>query len=324
MARTIDQLPTSIREQYPYRSRFVVVNGRRMHYVDEGPPDAPVVLLLHGNPTWGFLWRNAIPPLLESGLRVVVPDQIGFGLSEKPHDHAVHTLDNHAANVVALLDRLELTGVTFVCHDWGGPTGLAALAARPHTAAAVAVMSTWAWRDPSAEFHGRVLPWRLMHAPVVGPHLLGRQAAMPGRGMYLSVVDRARFAAEAMPAYVEVLGDVDERALTWIWPRSIPLGRTTDVATERFAELEERTRALRLPATVIWGREDDVFVPDVFAAKWHEVWPHAEGTHLVTGRHFLQEDSGREIGELLADFVGCVGNGRNPVRARCGRRRRNR
>jgi pimeloyl-ACP methyl ester carboxylesterase len=126
---------------------------------------------------------------------------------------------------------------------------------------------------------------------------------MPGRGMYLSVVDRARFQAEAMAGYTEVLADPDERALTWIWPRSIPLGLPTDIATERFAWLEAAMRSLTLPATIIWGRQDDVFTPDVFAANWREIWPHAEGPHLVTGRHFLQEDSGPEIGRLLADFA---------------------
>jgi haloalkane dehalogenase len=274
-----------------------------MHYIDEGPADAPPVLLLHGNPAWGYLWRGAIPPLLAAGLRVIVPDQIGFGLSEKPHSHAVHTLDNHTANLVALLDRLDLRGVTFVCHDWGGPTGLGALLTRPERAVAVAVMSTWAWASPSSDFHQGVLPWRLMHAPLIGPYLLGRHAAMPGRGMYLSVVDRARFAQRSQAAYEDVLGDPDERELTWTWPRSIPLGRPSDTTTARFAWLEAGVRALRLPATVIWGREDDVFTPEVFAARWHEVWPHAEGTHLVTGRHFLQEDSGTDIGHLLADFA---------------------
>jgi pimeloyl-ACP methyl ester carboxylesterase len=302
MSRTIAQLPADVRARYPYVSQFVRVNGRRMHYVDEGPAAAPPVLLLHGNPTWGYLWRRTIPPLLDAGFRVVVPDQIGFGLSEKPHDHSVHTLDHHAANLVALLDHLDLRGVTFVCHDWGGPTGLAALATRPDRAA-VAVMSTWAWRAPSAEFHHRVMPWRLMHAPVVGPHLLGRQGAMPGRGMYLSVVDRIQFAEQAMAGHAEVLGDPDDRALTWIWPRSIPLGRESDTTVDRFVWLEAEMRALRLPATVIWGREDDVFTADVFATHWHEVWPHAEGTHFLTGRHFLQEDSGAEIGTVLADFV---------------------
>ena len=128
MTRTIEDLPADVRTRYPFTSRFVTVNGRRMHYVDEGPADAPPVLLLHGNPTWGYLWRDVVPPLLAAGLRVVVPDQIGFGLSEKPHSPAVHTLDNHTANLVALLDRLDLRATTVVCHDWGGPTGLGARA----------------------------------------------------------------------------------------------------------------------------------------------------------------------------------------------------
>jgi haloalkane dehalogenase len=227
------ELPEEVRSQYPYRSRFVSVNGWRMCYVDEGPPDAPPFLLLHGNPTWGYLWRHTIPPLLAAGYRVVVPDQIGFGLSEKPHDHGAHTLDNHTANIVALLDQLDLRAVTFVCHDWGGPTGLGALATRPGRAAAVAVMSTWAWASPSSEFHRRVIPWRLMHAPLTGPYLLGRHAAMPGRGMYLSVVGRERFAQRSRDGYTAVLRDPDERALTWIWPRSIPIGLASDTTTHR-------------------------------------------------------------------------------------------
>jgi haloalkane dehalogenase len=120
--------------------------------------------------------------LLAAGYRVVVPDQIGFGLSEKPHEHRVDTLDNHAANLVALLDALDRRGVSFVCNDWGGPTGLAALLTRPERAAAVAVMSTWAWPDGLSRFHRRVVPWRIMHAPLTGPYLLGRRAAMPGGG----------------------------------------------------------------------------------------------------------------------------------------------
>lgn len=302
MPRTIADLPPEVKVQYPYESTFVTVNGRRMHIVDAGPRDAPPMLLLHGNPTWGFLWRDVVPPLLQAGYRVVIPDQIGFGLSEKPHDHRVHTLENHAANLVALLDRLGLIGVTFVCHDWGGPTGLAAALARPARAAAVALMSTWAWVAPTSNLHlGSA--WQLLHAPVVGPYIAGRHAAMPGRAMYLSVVDRARFNERSRAGYEAVLGDPDERALTWIWPRSIPLALPSDTTADWFLDLEAGVRDLRLPATIIWGREDDVFAPEIFAHRWHDLWPHAEGTHLVTGRHFLQEDSGPQIGELLADFA---------------------
>ncbi len=303
MARTLDQLPPEIHARYPYTSQFVAVNGRRMHLVDVGPPDARPVLLLHGNPTWGFLWRDVVPPLLEAGLRVVVPDLIGFGLSEKPTNPLAQTLDNQAANLVALLDVLDLSRLTVVCHDWGGPTGLSAVLTRPARVAALAVMSTWAWARPSSEFHRRTMPWRTMHAPLVGPHVLGTHAAMPGRGMALSTVDRAGFVERGLAGQSEVLGDPDERTPTWTWPRWIPVGLGSDVGTDRFAWLEEGVAALRLPSTVIWGREDDVFTPEPFASRWHELWPHAEGTHWVTGRHFLQEDSGAAIGALLAEFT---------------------
>lgn len=303
MPRTIADLPSAVAARYPYRSNFIEVNGWSMHYIDEGPPSATPVLLLHGNPTWGFLWRDTVPPLLAAGYRVIVPDQIGMGLSEKPHAASAHSLDNHAANLVALVDALDLQGTVFVCHDWGGPTGLSALLTRPQRAAAVAVMSTWAWSEPPAEFHHRLVPWRTMHAPVVGPYLLGRQAAMPARGVYLSVVDRAGYATDGQPGYEAVSESPDDRRLTWLWPRWIPLGMESDLAVERFRWLHDGVAALRLPATVIWGEQDDVFAHAQFAPRWHQLWPHAEGTHLVTGRHFLQEDSGAEIGRLLVDFA---------------------
>lgn len=85
--------------------------------------------------------------------------------------------------------------------------------------------------------------------------------------------------------------------------RYIPIGLPDGPADKRFAWLEEGVRRLTLPATVIWGRDDDVFPPGVFAAKWRQIWPHAEGIHLVEGKHLLQEDSGEEIGLLLADFA---------------------
>ncbi|MEZ5232688.1 MAG: alpha/beta fold hydrolase [Acidimicrobiales bacterium] len=306
MARTIADLGPHVAARYLYTSRFATVNGRRMHYIDEGQPDAPPVLLLHGNPTWGYLWRDTIPPLLQAGFRVIVPDQIGLGLSEHPHVAAAHSIEQHAANLVALVDRLDLRGLVVACHDWGGPTGLGMVLTRAERVAAVAIMSTWAWRSPSAEFHRRISPWRVMHAPLVGPYVLGRHGGMPGRGIYLSVVDRERYQADGLAAYEAVVPDADDRRLTWLWPRAIPIGEPTDTTSEYFAWLEEGVRPLRLPATLIWGEQDDVFAMDPFLDTWRRWWPHAEGPHLVTGRHFLQEDSGAEIGTILAAFAGQV------------------
>ena len=296
----LPHLPEHIRAQWPYEPRFKRVNGWRMHYIDEGVGD-PVVLL-HGNPTWGFLWRKTIPPLLAAGHRVIVPDQIGFGLSEKPTREHEHSLDGHAANLTSLMRQLDLQRITVVCHDWGGPTGLAFALSNPARVRALVIMSTWAWPLPPAEFHTRIFPWRFMHAPLVGPYLLGHHAALAGRGVYLSVVDRERFRKEAQAAYEAVLPDPASRLLTWVWPRWIPLDGTAR-AYARFEWLEQELSKSKWPTLLIWGREDEVFDAATFAHRFKTLLPHAEGPHLVTGRHFLQEDSGEEIGGLIQSFL---------------------
>ena len=293
-------LPESIAAQWPFAPRFTQVNGWRMHYIDEGA-GAPV-LLLHGNPTWGFLYREFVGPLVAAGHRVIVPDMIGFGFSEKPTREHAHSLDSHIANLAALVRGLDLQGIHLVCHDWGGPTGLACAMADPARFRSLTIMSTWAWPTPPAEFHTRVFPWRTMHAPLVGPYLLGRHGALAGRGMYLSVVDRQRFRERAQAAYECVLPDPQSRLLTWTWPRWIPLD-DTGRALERFAWLEARLSQCKLPTQLIWGREDEVFDAATFAKRFREILPHAEGPHLVTGRHFLQEDSGPEIAARIVDFI---------------------
>ena len=301
--RTIKDLGPHVASRYPYESKFISVNGWRMHYIDEGPKDAPPVMLFHGNPTWGWLWRKTIPPLLEAGYRVIVPDQIGFGLSEHPHTPSAHSLDNHAANLVSLIDQLDLSGIFFVCQDWGGPTGLSALLTRPKKAKAVAVMGTWAWREPSSDFHRRMIPWLVLHAPLTGPHILGRGGEFSWRPMYNAVVDRELMLEDSLTAYVSVLPDAGDRRLTWHWPRSIPINPDTDITGDRFDWLEAGVRNLNIPSTILWGREETAFEPEVFATHWKEIWPHAEGPHMVTGNHFLQEDSGAEIGDLLTEFA---------------------
>lgn len=293
-------LPDSISQAWPYPPRFARVNGARMHYVEEGA-GSPVVLL-HGNPTWGFLWRDTIPPLLAAGHRVIVPDMIGFGLSEKPAREQAHSLDGHIANLTALLRGLDISDATIVCHDWGGPTGLGFALSNPDRVSALVVMSTWGWPTPPAALHTRIFPWRMMHAPLVGPYLLGRHNVLAGRGVYLSVVDRARFRERAQAAYEAVLPDAESRLLTWTWPRWIPLDEGAR-ATERFAWIEAGLRNWTKPVQIIWGREDEVFDAETFAGRFKALIPHAEGPHMVTGRHFLQEDSGAEIGDLIGGFL---------------------
>ena len=120
--------------------------------------------------------------------------------------------------------------------------------------------------------------------------------------MYLSVVGRDKFRREAQAAYEAVLPDAETRLLTWVWPRWIPLDDTAR-AQARFAWLEAELAKSRLPTLIIWGREDEVFDAATFAERFKRLLPHAEGPHIVTGRHFLQEDSGPEIARLIAAFL---------------------
>jgi pimeloyl-ACP methyl ester carboxylesterase len=301
MEHSLFELAPGPREKWPFRPRFATVNGWRMHYVDEGEGD-PVVLL-HGNPTWGFLYRDLIGPIVESGRRVIVPDMIGFGLSEKPSRDQAHTLDGHIANLAGLVRQLDLDRITLVCHDWGGPTGLSFAMSDPRRVRSLVVMSTWAWPDAASDFHKANFPWRMLHAPVVGPYLLQKHNVLARRGVYLSVVDRDRFRnGEAPLAYNAALPDMNSRLLTLAWPRWIPLDEQAR-ASERFAWLESELAKSKLPTLIVWGREDEVFDPAVFAHRFKRLIPHAEGPIMVTGRHFLQEDSATEIAGLVTGFV---------------------
>lgn len=191
----------SATEAFARRGYDVVVNDTRLHLLDEG--EGTPVLLLLGNPTWSYLWRDTIEPLVLAGHRVLVPDQRGFGGSQPMGSPYDDMLEVRVADLAGPLEVLGLDEVTLVLHDWGGPIGLAFAASHPQAVRALVLMSTWAWPDPSP-FHTTVVPWRMLHAPLVGPHLLGRHNSLADRGVYLSVVDRMPCpgpsnAATAMP-----------------------------------------------------------------------------------------------------------------------------
>lgn len=113
---------------YPFAPAYAEVDGLRMHYVDEGPPDGQTVLLLHGEPSWSYLYRKVIPPLTDAGFRVVAPDLVGFGRSDKPAEVAAHTYANHVGWMRQLIEHLDLTDIALVCQDWGGLIGLRVVA----------------------------------------------------------------------------------------------------------------------------------------------------------------------------------------------------
>ena len=291
-------LPPEIRKHFPFSSRFMRVNGHRMHYVDEGQGDP--VLLLHGNPTWSYLYRKFIPPLVAAGYRAIAPDHIGFGLSDHPAREGDYSLENHIANLAEFIRQLGLTRVTVVCQDWGGPTGLACAVLQPDAVHAVVVMNTWAWPEPTA-FHGSVFPWRMMHAPVVGPYLVPAPQC-PGGTRPLSVGGPSRTISRRGLAGVPVrhAGLRQPAAHSrFSSPHSLegrrPIRRHPALARTVPAQAEN-SRPHRLgPGGNRLSRE--------CAQRFKELLPHADGPHWVTGSHFLQEDSPEEICAHLLDFL---------------------
>ncbi|MCB1643839.1 MAG: alpha/beta fold hydrolase, partial [Pseudomonadales bacterium] len=140
--RTPDQNFADL-EDYPFAPHYHQWQDLRVHYLDEGPEDGPVMLLLHGMPTWSYLYRHIIPPLVAQGYRCIAPDHLGFGKSDKPLDIHWYTIARHTEVLTSLIVALDLQNITLVCQDWGGPTGLAQTAMMSERFARLTIMNTW-------------------------------------------------------------------------------------------------------------------------------------------------------------------------------------
>src|SRR6056300_202656 len=135
---------------YEFEPHYHEWGDLRMHYLDEGPKDGPVMLLVHGMPTWSYLYRDFIPKLSSAGFRCVVPDHFGFGKSDKPIDPYWYSIARHTEVLTSLITALDLRDITLVCQDWGGPIGLAQAATMPDRFSRLAIMNTWLHHP---EFH---------------------------------------------------------------------------------------------------------------------------------------------------------------------------
>ena len=130
-------------KNFPFAPHYAEINGLRMHYLDEGSGTAGTMLLLHGEPTWSFLYRNLIPTFTAAGYRIIAPDMIGFGRSDKVTDESWYTLDAHVGMLRGLIERLDLRNVTLVCQDWGGPIGLVNATEMPERFSRLVILNTW-------------------------------------------------------------------------------------------------------------------------------------------------------------------------------------
>lgn len=305
----MNEKPGWLRDLFPWEQKTIGVNGRSMAYVDEGERSARPVLLLHGNPTWGFLYRDFVAPLKQAGYRVLVPDSIGAGYSDHPRFDAAYSLAHHAADLVSLIDELDLRGFVIVGQDWGGPQGVGAALRRLDRLAALVLMNTWLFTGYVGKFHSSPRPWTTWHAPVVGQLLMKRWKVLSHAGP--SAITRRGMSEAEKRAYHHVFDEPESDTVVLTWPRTIPM-REGDRGFADMKEIERRLPELAsTPTLLLWAPEDNVF-PIEYANRLKALLPQADGPILFDrAAHFLQDDRGADLVAAIVRFLGrTVGSGR--------------
>ncbi len=297
----MNEYPDWLKAIFPYEQKRVVVNGRAMSYVDVGPTDAQPILLLPGNPTWGFLYREFFGPLTEAGFRVVSPDWVGSGYSDHPRLDASLTFAHHIADLVALLDALDLRDFIVVGQDWGGPQGIGAALQRRADVAGMVLMSTWAFTGTVSRFHASPRPWMTWQAPLIGQYFMKRHQVLSQHGPS-AITKRGMSQVEAR-AYHHVYDEPDSDNVVLTWPRTIPM-EEHDRGWDDMKLVEAGLPALSdVPTLLLYGDSDSVFGKPA-ADRLKELLPNAEGPfEVASADHFMQDDAGPVIAGLISEFA---------------------
>lgn len=300
--QTHDTLVTADwRELYPFESHYLDIDGLRYHYLDEceneSKNDLPVLLMVHGNPTWSFYWRELVLRFRDR-FRVVVPDHIGCGLSDKPpRDRYPFTLARRVEDLIRLVETLDLRKVTLVAHDWGGAIGMGAAAAMPERFERFVLLNT-------AAFRSQRIPLRINACRLP---LLGRLGVQGCNLFAKAAIRMAVRRPERMTAAVKsgLLAPYDSwshRTAVQQFVLDIPL----KPSHESYATLKKIEAALPQfsdrPVCLIWGMKDWCFSPH-FLQRFEEFFPAAEVHRLEEAGHYVVQDAAEEVGAAMEEFL---------------------
>ena len=286
---------------YPFKSHFFDRGaGLRMHFLDEGKGEgAPPVLMVHGNPSWSFYYRDLVKALSASH-RCIVPDHIGMGLSDKPDDAAYsYTLAQRIDDLEALINSLNLAQpLTLVVHDWGGMTGFGWAMRHPERVSRIVILNTGAFPLPKE----KALPGLLRLTRTALGAFLVRGFNAFARGATIVGCTRKKMSPDIAHAYCAPYDSWQNRIATLRFVQDIPLGPSDrgyglveDVAANlhRFADT---------PTFIVWGAKDFVF-DDHFLRQWRQYLPRAKVHVVADASHYVLEDAAEEVLPLIADFI---------------------
>ncbi len=285
---------------YPFTSRYLDRGGIRLHYVDEGPRDAPPVVMLHGNPTWSFYFRRVIAAL-NPRFRCIVPDHIGMGLSDKPGDDRYeYTLDRRADDVEALLAHLGITrDITLILHDWGGMIGTTYATRFPDRIKQFVILNTGAFHLPKS----KPLPWQLkLCRGFMGAFFVRGLNGFSGDAVK-SCVKRRPLAADVKAALLAPYNSWKNRIAVHRFVQDIPL-KPGDRAYATVTNVEENLgQFANRPMLICWGMKDFVF-DHHFLTEWEARFPQAQVHRFEDVGHYILEDAHEDVIPLISRFLG--------------------
>jgi haloalkane dehalogenase len=278
---------------FPFEPRYVEISsGLRMHYVDEGPRHGQTVLMLHGEPSWSYLYRKMIPIVTAAGYRAVAPDLIGFGRSDKPASRDDYTYAAHVGWMTALVEALDLRGITLVCQDWGGLIGLRVAAEHPDRFARIVAANTFlpTGDAPAGE---AFLRWQTF----------SQTSPTFPIGNIVNGGCKTDLPPEVIAAYDAPFPDEDYKAGSRQFPALVPT-RPDDPASEANRRAWEVLKKWKKPFLTAFSDQDAVTRGG--DARFQELVPGCVGqphTTIVGGGHFLQEDCGEDLARVVVDFI---------------------
>ena len=292
------ELTAPFRDLYPFAPHFLATGAGHLHYLDEGPADGAPILALHGNPTWSFYWRKAVRALA-GDFRVVVPDHLGCGLSDKPREWR-YDLAGHVDNLEQLVLALGLERITLLVHDWGGAIGMGLAARRPELVARLAITNT-------AAFHGPV-PRRILlcRTPVLGRLLVQGLNGFALPATFLAV--ERPLERRTRRALLAPYGTFASRLALWKFVADIPTRPSHPTFAAIGAIADSLDRLADRPTCILWGERDWCFTPH-FRREWQARFPGAEVHKHEDAGHYLMEDAGDAVARELRDWLA-----RHPLR----------
>ena len=290
--KTQEMIPASLRALYPFDGKFRSAKGGKQHYLDVNPKGSECIVAVHGNPTWSFYWRSLT--CFSDKYRIVIPDHIGCGLSDKPQDWS-YQLADHVQNLSDLLLSLELTKIHLIVHDWGGAIGMGFATKYPERIASLTITNTAAFR--SQEIPLSIASCRI---PIFGSLAVRGCNAFAGVATWRATAKG--LSKEVKSGLLFPYNNWQNRIATLRFVEDIPL-KESHPSYQTLLEIEEGLQKLQNhPMQILWGEQDFCFTPN-FRRKWQELFPNAEVHAWEDVGHYVMEDAPTRVADRLKDFL---------------------